>query len=240
MLHGFTGTPYEMRLLGESLTRRGYHAVGPRLAGHGTTSEALGQSGEQAWWDSAVQALERLVPTSEAKPIHLLGLSMGAMISLSLARAYPSRIATLTLLAPAARFAGPFQLVFRLFRHRPFRWAVPNLPKGGVGMTDREFASVVPYLDRVPTRLASEVLATVAAGRRAARHLHVPTFVAYGAQDRTVSESGVQALIGSLRPPPLKVVRLARSAHIIPLDLERERLFSEVGEFLEARDDLRG
>ena len=36
-VHGFTGTPYEMRYLGEQLARAGITVQAPRLPGHGTT-----------------------------------------------------------------------------------------------------------------------------------------------------------------------------------------------------------
>ncbi|NTV37277.1 MAG: carboxylesterase, partial [Anaerolineaceae bacterium] len=37
LIHGFTGTPKEMRWWGEDLAGRGYTVLAPRLAGHATT-----------------------------------------------------------------------------------------------------------------------------------------------------------------------------------------------------------
>jgi len=40
VIHGFTGSPFEMRLLGEDLAARGFAVEGVKLAGHaGTTRE---------------------------------------------------------------------------------------------------------------------------------------------------------------------------------------------------------
>ena len=36
LIHGFTGTPKEMRWMGEYLFRQGYTCLGIRLAGHAT------------------------------------------------------------------------------------------------------------------------------------------------------------------------------------------------------------
>src|SRR5205807_834480 len=41
LIHGFAGTPPEMRGLGEFLAARGYDVIGPLLAGHGLTPEAM-------------------------------------------------------------------------------------------------------------------------------------------------------------------------------------------------------
>ena len=39
LIHGFTGSPSEMILLGNYLYRQGYTVLGVRLAGHGKTVE---------------------------------------------------------------------------------------------------------------------------------------------------------------------------------------------------------
>jgi carboxylesterase len=36
LIHGFTGAPKEMRLMGKFLAERGYTSLGVRLAGHAT------------------------------------------------------------------------------------------------------------------------------------------------------------------------------------------------------------
>ena len=41
LIHGFTGLPAEMLLLGQYLNMRGYTVLGVRLAGHATTVEDM-------------------------------------------------------------------------------------------------------------------------------------------------------------------------------------------------------
>src|SRR5207244_10546885 len=60
VLHGFTGTPFEMRLLGDSLAARGWAVEGPCLAGHGGSTADLAGSGWPDWVATADQALDRL------------------------------------------------------------------------------------------------------------------------------------------------------------------------------------
>src|SRR5437588_317910 len=81
----------------------------PRLAAHGRSAEALGQTTASDWFGSARTALDTL---GEHQPVHMVGLSVGAMICLLLARDRPDRVASLTLLAPAARFSQQIQLFF--------------------------------------------------------------------------------------------------------------------------------
>ena len=44
VLHGFTATPSEVRWLAEHLAGQGHTVYAPRLAGHGTTPEALART----------------------------------------------------------------------------------------------------------------------------------------------------------------------------------------------------
>jgi len=44
LLHGFAGTPPEVRGLGEHLAANGFDVLAPLLAGHGLTPEAMAQT----------------------------------------------------------------------------------------------------------------------------------------------------------------------------------------------------
>ena len=44
LLHGLTGSPAELRPVGEALAQAGFRAVGPLLPGHGTSPEDLGKA----------------------------------------------------------------------------------------------------------------------------------------------------------------------------------------------------
>lgn len=237
LVHGFTGTPFEMRPLGEALGRQGFRALGVRLAGHGQTEVALGATTYEDWLASAQAGLAQLDP---GRPAHVLGLSIGALLALRLAADQPARVASLCLLAPAAQFAPELRAFFGLFRFGLVSRLRPRWPKGGVGLVDRERAATVPCLDHVPTRLAQQVLRTQAAGWAAVPSVRQPSLVAYGVQDRTVTEAGVHALAKALRPPPQRLVRLGHSGHLLPLDGESERLCAEVTGFLSGLRALRG
>jgi len=52
LIHGFTGLPAELRLLGEYLNVRGFTVLAIRLAGHGTTVEDLSRMEHEDWMDS--------------------------------------------------------------------------------------------------------------------------------------------------------------------------------------------
>src|SRR5438876_499776 len=109
LLHGLTGSPAEMRPVGEALARAGFRAVGPLLPGHGTTPEDLHLLARADLLGAARSALLEL---RGARRLYLCGLSMGALLSIHLAARSWLReglpdFSAVAFLAPAIEFAGP-------------------------------------------------------------------------------------------------------------------------------------
>src|SRR5436853_2965145 len=82
LLHGLTGSPAEVRPVGEALARAGFHAVGPLLPGHGTRPADLETVTRSDMLDVAQEALLSLRGT---RRVYLCGLSMGALLAIRLA-----------------------------------------------------------------------------------------------------------------------------------------------------------
>jgi alpha-beta hydrolase superfamily lysophospholipase len=104
LLHGFTATPVEVKLMGQYLHERGYTVSGPLLPGHGTTIEAINVCSWRDWVDHAARAYAEL--TARCTRVFVGGESLGGLLTLYLGSAYPE-IAGLILYAPAHRGSDP-------------------------------------------------------------------------------------------------------------------------------------
>ncbi len=114
LIHGLTGTPYEMRYLGERLAEAGIRAYGIRVAGHCGAPEELGATAATDWYASAVAGFERL--QSYGDPIIVIGLSMGALLATRLALERREEVAALVMLAPAFLLTRKVEAMIRLVR----------------------------------------------------------------------------------------------------------------------------
>src|SRR4029077_21197105 len=76
LLHGLTGTPYEMRDLGEALAAAGVSVSCPLLPGHGTDVRDLARTTWRDWEAAALAEFDALGPKSGSR--FVCGLSMGA------------------------------------------------------------------------------------------------------------------------------------------------------------------
>ncbi|MCK9538459.1 alpha/beta hydrolase [Dokdonella sp.] len=83
LIHGLTGTPTEMRFVGNGLNRAGFSVFGAQLAGHCGDSADLLATGWKDWQASVVAAAERFRP--QVDHLFVAGLSMGALLALKLA-----------------------------------------------------------------------------------------------------------------------------------------------------------
>src|SRR5215467_15002695 len=83
LIHGLTGTPGEMRYLGERLHSAGFTVNGVCLAGHCTTVEDLKNKAWQDWYLSVKEGYNQLA--SSCKKVFLCGISAGALLALYLA-----------------------------------------------------------------------------------------------------------------------------------------------------------
>jgi carboxylesterase len=83
LIHGLTGTPTEMRFVGNGLNRAGFTVLGMQLAGHCGDEADLLATGWRDWYASVESAAERLL--EQVDHLFVAGLSMGSVLALKLA-----------------------------------------------------------------------------------------------------------------------------------------------------------
>ena len=84
LIHGWTSTPYEMRMLGKRLNQDGYTVYAPLLSGHGTKPEDLETMQWETWMTDVEQAFDKLKKNHNRVVVG--GMSMGGSLSLHLAQ----------------------------------------------------------------------------------------------------------------------------------------------------------
>jgi carboxylesterase len=97
-IHGFTGSPYEMRYLGGALARAGITARGLVLPGHGTSVDDL----ERTRWEDWAAAVEREIDAMFRRHgrVAVVGQSLGGLLALHVAAHRPELTAVGSLAAP--------------------------------------------------------------------------------------------------------------------------------------------
>jgi carboxylesterase len=236
LFHGFTGSPWDMRPLGEDLARRGYYVRALRLPGHGSTLEAMAQIRLRDWEQAGEDALASL---GNFRQVFVAGLSMGALLSLLLASRHPERVHGLALLAPAVRFKGPTLRLLRSFRKLPLLETFkPVITKQSTDIEDPDVRAQAPVLPAFPSVWLHELWKVQDAARAAVPLVKSPTLIAVAKHDHVVDASGATELARALTGAPMvRFIEIQQGFHILPRDRGREVVAEEVGGFF---DRLRG
>jgi carboxylesterase len=221
-LHGLTGTPYEVRSLGEALAARGLRAVGPSLPGHNAAPEVLARVSYTEWLEAARDAAGAL--RARHQSVFVVGLSMGGLLTLALAAeeradavaavGTPLRLpAPVPQLVPVAKYLMPFlkKKVGSDIRDPAARARHPSYPV----MPLASVHQLVRFQRWLAPRLAG---------------IRVPTFVAHGVHDRTALPRDAETLHRTIRGSEL--LWLERSGHVVPVDYDAPLLAERVGAFL--------
>jgi carboxylesterase len=230
LLHGLTGSPFEVRPVAERLARAGVRCLAPLLPGH-ESAEALART---SWLEWVAGAREALGALGETRRTLVVGSSMGALVACTLAAESPGRVDGVALLAPALELAPLGNLAGWLARNTPVARLVPFIPKhGGSDVGDPAMRAANPCMESVPFRAVSELQAFQGHVDALLPRVRCPALVVAGAHDGTVTVAGARRMAGRLGGGARFVV-LPRSRHLVGIDVERDRCAAEVASFLES------
>jgi carboxylesterase len=234
-LHGFTGTPFEVRPLAEALAAQGFTTAAPQLAGHCGTVDQLAATGYPEWLASAEAALRALQEDNGGAPVAIAGFSLGGLLALRLARLFPQRVAALAIMAAPLRL-HPLEVAgMRAISHLPRllrRGPLHALPKTrGFDVVDEEMQARNPSLAAMPLSGVASLLDLGELVRRDLPFITTPVLVAHGARDHTVPFEDSLELAGSIGSSVVERLWLEKSGHLLAIDVERRTLVEAVGKF---------
>jgi carboxylesterase len=230
LLHGFTGSPWEMRPLGEALAARGYRVYAPVLPGHGGSPEAMLWVTWREWLAAAEEALRVL---DDVERLAVSGLSMGALLGTLLAARYPSRVRGVGLMAPVVQLRSGAARVLRRLRKLPLRGLLPEWVKKET--TDIELDDVraeAPLMPRYPLARVLDLFTLQDLAFECLADVRCDSVVLAARNDRVVDYEAVVAF--QRRLPRSRLVTLQRGRHLIPRDVDRALAITILAEFFDA------
>jgi carboxylesterase len=231
LIHGFTGTPYEMRGLGERLARQGYTVACPALAGHATAFEDILPTRWTDWYATVTTAYDHLTETCDA--IFPIGLSLGGLLALHLAahRAVNGVVA----------LSAPFTVSSRLtplFRWFPILFDLVPYVRKTFRNDDTENKSIRagrPEYPGHPTRgAASLIFDFLPHLHNDLRNIRAPALLIQARGDRTVPANSLDEFYARIGSSEKEKVWLTRGGHLVLEDYAKEEALARVLEFVQA------
>jgi carboxylesterase len=232
LLHGFAGTPPELRGLGEHLARNGYRCRAPLLAGHGTTPAALGASARTDWMASAQRELDILA--SDCDEVMVAGQSMGGTLALHLA-ATDLRVAAVATLAAAVWISGVAARLLPVARH-VVRW---HQAGDDIDLYDPAGADQLYSHGRRPMSSIYEFTRLIGRVRDELAAIRAPVLVIHGGRDRTIHpDNAVEIERRLVCSTDVARVSFPRSGHGMSVDIDRDPINAAVLSWFDSHSPL--
>ncbi|MFC2054314.1 alpha/beta hydrolase [Chloroflexota bacterium] len=227
LIHGFTGSPPEMLLVGDYLNERDLTVSAPLLPGHGTSAEDLNTRAWEDWTSHVESALGDLQKRCET--VFVAGLSLGALLTLYLATQHDE-------LAGAISYSAPMGIADRRIYLLPvIKRLTPNIPKSEDFMTDPEAKLRNWSYETVPTSAAHEVLKFMGEVKHLLPRINCPLLIINSSKDPEIRLDSGQYVYVHTSSADKKLIVLHNCGHVITIDSEWEQVAGETYKFINNR-----
>lgn len=251
LIHGLTGTPAEMQILGKGLHKAGFTVYGMQLAGHCGDEDDLLATNWHDWYDSVNRAADRLL--QHVDTLFVGGLSMGAVLSLKLAADRPDDVKGVGVYGPTFSYDGwsipryiqksVFLLkwfkTFGIFRKSVF------IERPPYGLKDERIRKTVSESmlsgDSTKGGLAGNPLGSLAEMQELAKvtkaqlpMVKAPCLIMHSNDDDIANMETNSGLVARSVSGPVKMMPLENSYHMITIDRDRKTVINESVAFFSA------
>ena len=230
LIHGFTGTHYEMIPLVEFLEKRKYFVENITLPGHETSIEELNKTKWTEWIEFAQLKLDELKKKFDR--VYVCGLSMGGTITLLLGSQNEDLSGIIPLAAP---YKSP-DWRMNLIAYIPFLGLIyPKHKNEETGWEDLEALSTHKSYGYYPIRSIKELHKLLKKVKQSLQEIIVPILVVYSKNDPSIPISFGSDIIEKVKSSDKTLVLIDKGGHVIPKDAGRYQLFEEIEKWMKYR-----
>jgi carboxylesterase len=225
VIHGYTGTPKEMRWMGEYLNKQGFTALGIRLFAHATQPDDMLRA---RWWDWLASVEDGLnLLRGCTKKTYVIGLSMGGILTLITAARYP--------VTGAVAISTPYDLPPdpRIKFIKLLSSIYPRAPKGESDFRNKDAEKDHIDYPYFPTRSIIQLQALLKVMKESLPKVQVPVLLVQSHGDKGIPAYSMDRIYDDLGTSQKEKLWVEYSGHVIVREPERERVFEAVNKFIQ-------
>jgi len=226
LLHGFTGSSSDVRMLGRFLEKQGYTCHAPHYKGHGVPPEHLIETSPDDWWRDVVKGYETLKDAGYDE-IAVVGLSLGGVFSLKLSLMQPVKgivtmCSPMTMRTTDKMFQGVLKYAkdFKRFE----------------GKNEEQIEQEVKAIEAKGMSSLPELQQLVSDVRKELDMVYAPILVIQSKNDEIIDPQSAHIIYEEVESLKKDIKWFEHSGHVITLDKEKQQLHETVYEFLQSLD----
>ncbi|MBU8906691.1 alpha/beta hydrolase [Desertibacillus haloalkaliphilus] len=226
LLHGFTGTTADVRMLGRFLQKKGYTCHAPLYKGHGVPPEELVHTGPEDWWHDVQEGYEFLKEQGYDE-IAVCGLSLGGVFSLKIGYTLPVKgvvpmCAPATIKSEEVMYKGVLAYAREYKKHEQ--------------KDEQQINAEMKEFEKTPMNTLQALQELITDVRNHLDHIYSPTFVVQARHDEMIDTESANIIYENVESDDKEIKWYEHSTHVITLDKEKEELHEDVYQFLEGLD----
>lgn len=228
LVHGFTGSPFELRPVGKALAASGIGSRGVLLRGHGTHPDDMVGYRYTDWIADVEAGLDRLLAQYQRAVI--VGLSMGGTLTLNVGarRAGDPRVVGLVSIG-GTLYLGDWRLrIVGLLKNivKWQSWGQPDIKDQSAW--DRHVA-----YRRIRVRTIPEILHLMRDTSRRLPEVRQPTLIVHARHDHIVPAGNADRIRDGIASVDRQVLILDNCYHVSTVDFDADLLNAEIIRFVE-------
>lgn len=233
MVHGLMSSPGELKWLGERIAAQGVSVQGLRLPGHGTDHRDMRRMQWRDWYGAVVDAYLNL--RAQYEKVFVLGHSTGGTLSMLLASNYPMDALVL--------LAAPVMFTSRIMPHTWWiKYIMPYTDQTDhTGLVEKvkeeQRRRGEPEIGRIrydtwATNGPAQLYALGKVVRPRLNKITHPLQLVYARNDNTIPFANYDYVADNVKSTNIEKHVIEEGDHNIMLDVQRERVFSLVEDYL--------
>jgi len=243
LIHGLTGSPFELKYVAQRLHASGFTVSVPCLAGHGATFQELARTRWHDWYATAKTAFDNLKKTH--KTVSVGGLCMGAVLALLLAASEKNDVKALALLSTTLSYDGwatPwYQFLITVVYYTPFRYMAYYTEREPFGIKNERLRrqvmtalknNSIGYL-RFPCTAMHELQVLSRITRKKLREVTAPALIIHSLEDDLASIKNAEYVERHISSNYKKKIILNDSYHMVTIDNQRSMVVKEMIQFFQ-------
>lgn len=228
LIHGWTSTPYEVRLLGEYLHENGYTVIAPQLRGHGTVPKDLENVRWCHWMEDIQEAYQEL--RKDCGRIFVGGSSIGSNLAIHFA-GREKNIAGLILLATPYKLKNEklslgFARILKMFK-KYHRKIYP--PTSGLSTSVTRLISYQRY----PIKSALEIFDLIKKSREIFPAIRQPCILLQSTHDHIVARDSLEQMYADAGSEKKVKKYVNKAYHSFISDIRNKNVFEDIFQFIE-------
>ncbi|MBZ5750266.1 MULTISPECIES: alpha/beta hydrolase [Metabacillus] len=224
LLHGFTGSTADVKLLGKYLQQRGYTCHAPLYKGHGMEPNKLIQTDPDDWWQDVVGGYQFL-KAEGFEEIAVAGISLGGVFTLKVGMDLPVK-GIVSMCAPN-KAKNSDDLYMRVRNYA-------RLYKKFEGKDDEQISSELKELEQLPMPFLENLRQLIVDVGRKLDFITSPILVLQGCLDDPLYKESAQLIYHHVNTEEKRIKWYEQSGHIITLGKERETVYEDIVNFLDS------